>query len=245
LKKFTELSAKIERFDSFWGAPEDIEKGFDRLQSFYNKNYLKYLQTDHNSRILVISCGPGYFLNMLKNNGYTNVLGIDSDPEKIKYAESKNLNCLCEEAFLFLEKNKTNYDLIIGEQEINHLSKDEILIFLELCWNNLKKNGTLIINSINGANPFTGAESLAQNFDHFNTFTEYSLKQVLNYTNFKEITIIPLNLYVFYKNPLNYIAIFWDFINTWIFSLNFMLYGKSNRIFTKKIAAVCRKWIIE
>jgi hypothetical protein len=113
--------------------------------------------------------------------------------------------------------------------------------FLTLCGSSLKRDGTLIVHGLNGANPVTGAEALAQNFDHYNTFTEYTLRQVLLYTGFREIRVIPLKLYVFYKNPLNYLLIFLDAVYTLFFRFSFMLYGKSNRIFTKKIAAICKK----
>ena len=37
------------------------------------------LPEERASRILVISCGPGYLVNTLKRHGYENVTGIDSD----------------------------------------------------------------------------------------------------------------------------------------------------------------------
>lgn len=245
MKNKSELTARIERFDTFWEGPEEVEKGYSSFYQYYKKNYFKFMSEDKESDILVVSCGPGYFVNMLKKNGYSNVLGIDSDPEKVKYGVEKNLNCRTETAFTFLENNRAPFDAIVAEQEINHLNKEEILLFLKLCWDNLEEDGTLIIHSLNGANPITGAEALAQNFDHFNTFTEHSLRQILQYSNFCEIKVIPLNLYVFYTNPLNYIGILLDKLNSLFFRLNFTLYGKSNRIFTKKIAAICRKEIKE
>ncbi|NIQ13531.1 MAG: methyltransferase domain-containing protein, partial [Candidatus Dadabacteria bacterium] len=129
--------------------------------------------------VLVVSCGPGYFVNMLKKEGYENVLGIDSFPEKVQYAKEKQLNCITEEAFPFIERNKESFDVIFCEQEINHLTKEEILIFLKMCWGSLKDNGMIIIHALNGANPITGPEALAQNMDHFNTCTEYSMGQIL------------------------------------------------------------------
>ena len=236
-----DLTAKIEPFDTFWEAPGDIQKGYSSFVTFYRHNYLKYLPGNRDSRILVISCGPGYFVHLLSQEGYRDVLGIDSSEEKIRYAREKNLNCIQERAFPFLSRNRQPYDVIIGEQEINHLTKDEILSFLELCRRNLSENGTLIIHSLNGANPITGAEALAQNFDHYNSFTESSLRQILEYSGFREISVIPLKLYVFYRNPLNYAGMFLDTLNNLYFSLNFRLYGKSNRIFSKKIAAICRR----
>ena len=88
---------------------------------------------------------------------------------------------------------------------------------------------------------FLGAEALAQNFDHYNTFTEYTMRQVLEYSRFREVKVIPLNLYVFYKNPVNYVLIALSKTYSLFFTFSFMLYGKSNRVWTKKIAAVCKK----
>jgi 2-polyprenyl-3-methyl-5-hydroxy-6-metoxy-1,4-benzoquinol methylase len=184
-----QLTAKMEPFDSFWEAPSDIEKGYSRFYQFYKHNYLPLIPSEKTSRILVISCGPGYFVNTLSRNGYSNVLGIDSFPEKVEYAKKKNLNCRVERAFGFLERNQQPFDVIIAEQEINHLTTPEILIFLELCRKNLTVCGRLLIHSINGTNPLTGSESRAGNFDHYNSFTEYSLKQILEFTKFDNIKI--------------------------------------------------------
>lgn len=235
------LTAKIEPFDSFWEGPENVEKGYASFCQFYKHNYLKYLPASKNANILVISCGPGYFVNMLSKEGYSNMLGIDSFPDKVKFALEKSLNCHVHDAFEFLDKNKDRYDVIFCEQELNHLTKEEILMFLKLCRGGLRTDGTLIVHSLNGANPITGAEALAQNFDHYNTFTEYTMKQVLSHSGFSEIKVFPLNLYVFYKNPLNYVLIVMSKIYSLFFTISFMLYGKANRLWTKKIGAVCRK----
>lgn len=235
------LTAKIEPFDSFWEAPKDVEKGYAAFFKFYKYNYLKYIPENKNARILVVSCGPGYFMNLLAKKGYANALGIDSNLEKVNCAKKKGFNCLREDAFSFLGGTEDRFDVIFCEQEINHLTKEEILAFLKLCWSRLRVNGTLMIHSINGANPITGSEAAARNFDHYNSFTEYSLRQILRYSNFDEIKIIPLNLYVFYANPLNYALILLDSAFSLFFRLSFLLYGKSTRIFTKKIAGICRK----
>jgi 2-polyprenyl-3-methyl-5-hydroxy-6-metoxy-1,4-benzoquinol methylase len=235
------LTAKIEPFDTFWEAPDNIEKGFHSFGKFYHRNYLSHLPTNKDIRILVLSCGPGYFVNLLKEKGYTNILGIDSEEEKIRYAKKKGLNCKVAHAFDYLIETEEQFDLIFGEQEINHLTKDEIIQFFNLCKKRLNEKGMLIIHSLNGANPITGAEAMAQNFDHYNTFTDYSLKQVLKFVNFKNIKVIPLNLYIFYENPLNYIGLILNKFLNLVFILSFIFYGKKNKIFTKKIAAVCTK----
>ncbi len=235
------LTAKMEPFDSFWEGPENIEKGYTTLYKFYKYNYLKYIPEDRNSNILVISCGPGYFVDMLNRNGYTNVLGIDSFPEKVKHAQNRQLNCRTAEAFDHLDNASESYDVIFCEQELNHLTKDEIIEFLALAWNRMKPGGKLIVHALNGANPITGSEALAQNFDHYNTFTEYTFRQVLEYSKFEDIKVIPLHLYVFWNNPLNYLLIAASALYTLFFRASFIMYGKTNKIFTKKIGAACVK----
>jgi SAM-dependent methyltransferase len=245
MRKSEDLAAQIEPFDTFWEGPAEIEKGYTTLYKFYKHNYLKYMPGDKSCKTLVISCGPGYFVDMLNRQGYSHVLGIDSDSEKVEHGSKRKLNCKAERAFEFLSNNLTEsnakFDVIIAEQELNHLTKVELLDFLRLCKENLTSGGTLITHCINGANPIVGSESLAQNFDHYFTFTEYSLKQALEYCSFEDVKIFPLNLYVFYSNPLNYVALLVDKLNTLFFRINFILYGKDNKIFTKKIGAVCRK----
>jgi len=236
-----ELAAKIEPFDSFWEGPEDVEKGYKSFYQFYKHNYLPYLPEDRNGSILVISCGPGYFVNLLREEGYKNVLGIDSFAEKVKFAQQRNLDCRQADAFEFLENSKGPFDVIFCEQELNHLTKQEIIEFLNLCWQKLRAGGTFIGHALNGANPITGAEALAQNFDHYNTFTEYTMRQVLGYCRFTDIKVMPLNLYVFWNNPLNYVLIAVSTLYTLFFRLSFIMYGKKNKLFTKKIGATCKK----
>jgi len=235
------LTAKMESFDSFWEAPEDIEKGYSKFATFYRRNYLGYIPKKRDAKILVISCGAGYFVNLLQEEGFSDVLGIDSDSQKVSYAQKRSLNCRAEEAFPFLEGGDGEFDVIIAEQEINHLTTEEILRFLELARNRLSEGGTLILHSINGANPVTGSESLAQNIDHYNSLTPYSLSQLLEYGGFSRIEVFPLNLFVFYGNPLNYIGLLVDKAYTLFFRFSFLLYGKSNKIFTKKIGAVATR----
>lgn len=233
--------AVMEPFDSFWEAPDNVEKGYTSFTRFYAYNYLRRVPSDRSARVLVVSCGPGYFVKLLKDHGYTDVLGIDSFPQKIAHAEARGLPCRVERVFPFLDKSEAPFDVIFCEQELNHLRKDEIARFLDLCWARMREGGTLIVHGLNGANPIVGSESMAQNIDHYNTFTEYSIRQVLEHADFTDIRVFPLTLYVFFKNPANYVLMAMSALYTAFFRISFMMYGKKNRIFTKKIAAVCRK----
>ena len=235
------LSARLESFDSYWQAPDDIEKGYSSFYEYYRQNYLPYMPVEKSCAILVISCGPGYLVETLTKNGYTDVLGIDSDSEKIAYAKKHALNCETAEAFPFLAEKSSSYDVIIPEQELNHLTISEQIIFLKLCHNSLRDGGTVIAYGLNGANPFVGAENLAHNIDHFNTFTEYSLQQILELGGFSNVRLFPLKIYVFWKNPLNYVGLFITGFFELFFRVMFKLYGKNVKILSKKVAAIAHK----
>jgi SAM-dependent methyltransferase len=172
------LAAQTEPFDSFWEGPEDdVEEGFAKFIQFYKVNYLPHMPENRDGHILVISCGPGYFVEMLRGQGYRHVVGIDSFPEKVAYAVGHGLDCRVARAFPFVARHEADFDAIACEQELNHLTKDETRHFLALVYRALKPGGRLIVHGLNGANPITGSEALAQNVDHFNTFTEYSLRR--------------------------------------------------------------------
>ncbi len=231
------LAARLEPFDSYWQAPQDVEKGFDSFAAYYRANYLPLMPADRSARILVISCGPGYLVKMLKDRGYLAVLGIDSDAAKVAVAQRKELPCEVARAFEFLLGEPRRFDVIIPEQELNHLTLDETLEFLQLCRRALRPGGKVVVYAMNGANPLVGSENLAHNIDHFYNVTEYSLEQILLLSGFQSIRVFPLKLYVFWKNPLNYVGLAVTGLLELALRAVFILYGKKVRILSKKIAA--------
>jgi SAM-dependent methyltransferase len=231
------LAARLEPFDSYWQAPADVERGYDSFTAYYRANYLHRLPAARDSNVLVISCGPGYLVNMLSRAGYTKVLGIDSDPAKIAHAERHGLNCRTARAFEFLSEHTSEFDVIIPEQELNHLTLDETIAFLRLCTQALRPNGRVIVYAMNGANPFVGAENIAHNIDHFYNVTEYSLTQILELGGFREVRPFALKLYVFWKNPLNYVGLAVTSTLEFFMRIVFRLYGKKVKVLSKKIGA--------
>ena len=231
------LAARLEPFDSYWQAPKDAEKGFDSFTAYYRSNYLRWMPAEREARILVISCGPGYLLKMLQDRGYSAVLGIDSDPAKIAIARRKGLPCEVARAFEFLADKSGQFDVIVPEQELNHLTLDETIEFLQLSRRALRPGGRVVVYAMNGANPFVGSENLSHNIDHFYNVTEYSLEQILTLAGFADIRVFPLKLYVFWKNPLNYVGLAVTASLEFVLRIVFRLYGKKVRVLSKKIAA--------
>jgi len=93
-------------------------------------------------------------------------------------------------------------------------------------------------DSMNGANPLVGSENLAHNIDHFYNITEYSLGQLLDIAGFTGYKPFALKLYVFWKNPLNYVGLAATAFMEFVMRIIFMMYGKKVTILSKKIACI-------
>jgi len=236
-----QLSARLEPFDSYWQAPADVERGYGSFAAYYRANYLGRLPADRTSRILVISCGPGYLVNVLMQAGYRSVVGIDSDSGKVEHARRRGLPCETARAFEYLDGRSGEYDVIIPEQELNHLTLGESIEFLRLCKGALRPGGRVIVYAMNGANPLVGSENLAHNIDHFYNVTEHSLSQILQLGGFADIRVFPLKLYVFWRNPLNYVGLAITALLEFGMRIVFVLYGKKVTVLSKKIAAVASR----
>ncbi len=232
------LAARLEPFDSYWQAPQDAEAGFKSFVAYYRANYLPVMPDSLTAPILVVSCGPGYLVKMLKDCGYTAVIGIDSDPAKVDIAQRHELPCEVAHAFEYLESRSEAFDVIIPEQELNHLTLDETIEFLRVCRRALRKDGRVVVYAMNGANPLVGSENLSHNIDHFYNVTEYSLTQILQLGGFEKIRVFPLKLYVFWNNPFNYVGLAVTTLFELTMRMIYRLYGKKVRVLSKKIAAV-------
>ena len=233
------LAARLEPFDSYWQAPADVDSGYKSFNAYYRANYLPHIPADRDAKILVVSCGPGYLVDLLIQCGYRNVLGIDSDAAKVEHAKRRQLPCEAAEVFPFLSRHQSGeYDCIVPEQELNHLTLDETIAFLGMCRAALRPGGRVIVYAMNGANPLVGSENLAHNIDHFYNLTEYSIAQILQLAGFTHIKPFALKLYVFWKNPFNYVGLAITGALELCMRIIFRLYGKKVSIVSKKIAAV-------
>ena len=138
-------------------------------------------------------------------------------------------------------RSRGEFDVIIPEQELNHLTHQETIEFLQLCHAALRPGGRIVVYAMNGANPLVGSENLAHNIDHFYLVTEYSLTQLLELGGFRQVRPFALKLYVFWKNPLNYVGLAVTTVLELTMRVIFMLYGKKVRVLSKKVAAVAEK----
>ena len=138
-------------------------------------------------RIVDLACGAGHFLYFLQKEGYTNTLGIDLSAEMLTLAEKAGVkNLKAAEMHVFLQENKNNFDLIVANDIIEHVTKDEALDLLDSIHSALKPEGMVLLATPN-AMSLLGFGNFHREFTHITAYTPLSLAQVLRVCRFKHI----------------------------------------------------------
>jgi SAM-dependent methyltransferase len=69
---------------------DEGESGFhQQLTTQVVQSYIDPLNLKKDAHILDLGCGPGYFLDIMKERGYTNMTGVTLSPGDIKLCETK------------------------------------------------------------------------------------------------------------------------------------------------------------
>jgi 2-polyprenyl-3-methyl-5-hydroxy-6-metoxy-1,4-benzoquinol methylase len=159
---------------------------------YFERDYKSFMPEDKNAKILDFGCGTGDFLYHLKKKGYQNFFGIDISASQIEYCK-KNITDQAQtmDGIDFLKDKKETFDLIVAHDVMEHIPKNEIIKFLTLIHQALKKGGQVVIRVPNMSNPF-GLDARFNDFTHEIGFTSKSLYQVLWLAEFRHIQILPI-----------------------------------------------------
>lgn len=222
-----------------------LKKEFEIYNRYFKKNYLKYLPKNKDCRILELGCGMGQFYYFCSDCGYLNYKGIDASYENIDFIKNRfgtDADVSTGDIFTFLEKEKNNnYEVVILNDVIEHLNKNEVFEVLDGVNRLLVDNGVFLIKTPNMANPYVNTAGRYIDFTHEIGFTEKSMVQILRATGYRDINIVGTDIYVF--NPvISIIAkLFSKIINLFLFLFS-ALYGRTSlKIFEKDILAVAYK----
>jgi len=130
-------------------------------QIFYNhevvkekqKVYLDYIPSHNSAKYphLDIGCGRGEFLYNLKTNNHKSI-GIDINSLEIVTLLNDGFDVKHIDMQTYLKSDTAVFSSISALQVIEHLEYKELKILLELSFKKLKKNGVLILETINPHN---------------------------------------------------------------------------------------------
>jgi len=87
-----------------------------------------------------------------------------------------------------LSKFNNEFDMIIANDIVEHLKKQEVIQFLDAIYASLKPTGVLLLGTVNAFSLF-GAAMVFVDFTHEVGFTPISLAQVLRACGFAEVKV--------------------------------------------------------
>ncbi|MBF0491223.1 MAG: class I SAM-dependent methyltransferase [Deltaproteobacteria bacterium] len=181
-------------------------------RGYFEKFLLPHLPHDKKSKIIEIGCGYGRYLKALKENGFTELLGIDISEEQVVYAKEKlGLDDIfLADAFSFLEDKTSVYDTIIACDILEHIDLEDSINLLRACFVALKTGGVLLIQVPNAICPIS--VHTYGDITHKRAYTLSSLRQSLLLSGFSpNFSFFELPPYV--HGPISMIRrLLWNFL---------------------------------
>jgi cyclopropane fatty-acyl-phospholipid synthase-like methyltransferase len=114
----------------------------------FNSFLLKKKKLNKNSKILDIGCGRGKIIGSLSRKLRLSNKPIGIDPIVHKEVD-KSIDFRDQDIFKFFKVNNYKFDLIMIKQTLHFFNKNKRKELIKTCRNNLKKNGVLVILSLN------------------------------------------------------------------------------------------------
>jgi 2-polyprenyl-3-methyl-5-hydroxy-6-metoxy-1,4-benzoquinol methylase len=143
-------------------------------------------EVPRDGKVLDVACGPGNLLEMLQEEGFMDLRGVDISAEQIAIAQKKFPQVVCGDALEYLRGHSETFKLITAFDILEHLSKAEALEFLDAIRSALKPGGQLILQLPNADSPFSGG-IIHGDFTHEVAYTTVSLEHLLRTCGFGQI----------------------------------------------------------
>ncbi len=170
------------------------KKEYENSFAQFELNYREFISPAQDPNILDIGCGTGHFLYYLEKKGCTHFLGIDVSSQQVDFCrEHVSKKVKIADAFEHLRDKKNKYDVIVANDLLEHIPKEEIIAFIRLVNTSLKEKGVFLMRTPNMGNPLA-LYARYKDFTHEVGFTDRSLYQVFWTGGFRDIQILP------YKN---------------------------------------------
>jgi SAM-dependent methyltransferase len=161
---------------------DEGESGFHKqITTQVVKEYIDPLNLPKDAVVLDLGCGPGYFLDEMKERGYTNLTGITLSPEDIKLCESKG-HKIKPYDLSFLPQSDGYYDESIDLIFLRHaLEHSPYPIFSLMEYNRVLKQGGKIYIEV----PAPDCDRKHEfNLNHYSIFGHNQLAALIQRTGF-------------------------------------------------------------
>lgn len=161
---------------------EEGDSGFhQQLTQRVVESYVDPLNLKKDAHILDLGCGPGYFLDMMKEREFTNVTGVTLSPGDIKICESKG-HVVKPYDLSFLPQKDGYYDESVDFIFLRHaLEHSPYPIFSLMEYNRILRQGGKIYIEVPAPDCDRKHET---NLNHYSIFGATQLASLIDRTGF-------------------------------------------------------------
>lgn len=216
------------------------EKVIAETKSIYRVHFFPLLSSlSKDAKILDMGCGPGFFLETMKDWGFTNAEGIDASEEQVKIGQQRGNPVRTGDVITHLSDYTDTYDLIVAMDFIEHFTKDELVSLFQKVYTALKPGGMFLIQTPNGEAIFPG-RLVYGDFTHLTIFTAASFGQLASATGFTHSEVFEKRIEVFgLKGFL--MKTLWRLLRTLVFYLRALEESTAPKVMTANLIGVAKK----
>lgn len=161
----------------------------DGMSSYMWQKYKEKASGNLDEAILDIGCGYGFLLRAFQKAGYRNVCGLEISEQQAAVARRHGLLVhTTPNTVEWLLKRRSSFDLITLVDVLEHVERNQQIELLEAIKNSLTPGGRLLIEVPN-ANSVVSNRWRYNDWTHYTSFTEHSLKFVLQSSGFLDVSI--------------------------------------------------------
>ena len=186
------------KFDAFYVGFEDRFRGTradikERLSVYLP--YIKNLQFKKDDiTLLDVGCGRGEWLELLQENGYSEVKGLDLNRIMVSQSQELGLAVVQSDVIEYLSNLRDeSLSIITGFHIIEHLPFEVLMQMLQESLRVLKRGGMVIFETPNPENLLVGSCSFYTDPTHINPIPPTTSKFLLQDRGFTNTTILRLH----------------------------------------------------
>jgi 2-polyprenyl-3-methyl-5-hydroxy-6-metoxy-1,4-benzoquinol methylase len=168
---------------------EDVKRNASDKAYVYDRLVVPWLPANKESRIAELACGHGAFLWWLKQQGYSNVEGIDASTEQTRFAAQVATVHQADVNDWLRNQKDGAYSVLVAIDFIEHISKDAFMELLRETSRVLAPGGRLVLRYPNGDSPMVGFNLFAD-VTHIWTYTSRCLETLAQMHGFRGVDFV-------------------------------------------------------
>lgn len=157
---------------------EHVRDTHEERLAYYRWYTQGWLPEAKDTPVLDIGCGSGQFLYFLRQQGYTDAVGIDVDDAQVEIGLTLGLDCRQTSVFDHLAEDGPRYGLIAMLDILEHFTREELFPLLNAVSARLVPGGKLIASVPNAEIP-DGLRAVYADITHEIAFSPTSLAEML------------------------------------------------------------------